>query len=118
MATIGKDGKDGSDGSEGSALLAMLESDADAVPLPVNKLMFRVDLKGIAGVDAGTQGKSDDFWETARGMGLLSASVTRSNGDTTLFIPASDENEVEQLISSDPILKAECISSKKITRIG
>lgn len=117
MATIGSDGSEGSEGSEQDALMAM--DDIDMVArFPIDRKVFRVDLKGVKKVNADTQAASDDFWTTAKAFGMLSGSLSRSNGDTTLFIPAASEGEVKKLVESDPIVSTGNIKSTRIKALG
>lgn len=117
MATIGSDGSEGSEGSEQDALMAMDDID-HAARLPVERKLFRVDLKGVKKVDAKVQAESDDFWTTAKAFGMLNGSLSRANGDTTLFIPASSEAEVKKLVESDPIVSGGNIKSTRIKAVG
>lgn len=117
MATIGSDGSEGSEGSEQDALLAMDDMDL-ATRFPVDRKMFRVDLKGVKKVNADVQAASDDFWTTAKAFGMLNGSVSRANGDTTLFIPASNEAEVKKLVDSDPIIAGGNIKTTRIKALG
>ena len=112
MAWVGSDGSESKEGKDDYPRVSAMSSPAlraNVLPtpsLPVNRQFFSAELGEATGqIDLRVQQDSDDYWQQAHNMGIVDSVTSRLGGLTTLILSVASQEEAEQMVNQDPIVR-------------